>query len=83
MALNTDAKMFYDKAVQLADEADGCDDVNSTMAHTAVGNLYLELAKFAVSNHALVRGIDEGMPPVRTTPSANIATPPDGPHFWR
>lgn len=81
MALNEIAKQHYDDAVDYLVKADAVDDVNSSLCFTGMGQLSIELARFASENPALVAGIDPYQPP---TPEqmAVPAGPTTGPRFW-
>lgn len=78
--MNNEAKTHYDNAVHYLESADEIEDSTSCMCYTAMGQLSLELAKFALANHALVRGIDEDAIPAQPSPVS--PAPTGGPRVW-
>jgi hypothetical protein len=75
--MNDTAKALYDRAIRYLDNADEIEDSTSCMCYTAMGQLALDAARFALDNHALVRGIDEDSVPVGVSPE-----PTGGPKLW-
>lgn len=78
--MNQQAKALYDKAIGYLDAADEIEDSTSCMCYTAMGQLALDAARFALENHALVMGIDENAIPEQ--PSAFSPAPTGGPKVW-
>lgn len=87
MAINETAKGLWDKALDHLESAETVEDAPSSMVYTALGQLSLDLARFAVENHALVMGIDPYGPPVSGetpsgTPGGFRGGPTEGPKLW-
>lgn len=88
MAINNVARKHYSDAVEYLRIADDASDATTAIACTGMGQLAMELAKFAVANHALVTGIDEGaaepqpanMPGIQQNPQS--PAPMGGPKLW-
>lgn len=88
MALNNVARQHYTDAVDYLQAAANTEDLTTAIACTGMASASIELAKFAVDNHALVTGIDTGIPePVPATMPGiqqNPASPAPagGPQLW-
>lgn len=85
MAFNNVAKGHYDNSVAWLNLADETEDLTTQLAYASCANVALGLAWFAVQNHAVVIGIDEGLPgPVMQPHHQNPATPAPvgGPKVW-
>lgn len=78
--MNEYAKALYDRAIGYLDSADAIEDATSCMCYTAMGQLALDAARFALENRTLVAGIDEDAIPEQ--PSAFSPAPTGGPRVW-
>lgn len=88
MTLNNVARKYYLESVQAHEASQKTDDPTYAIAMSGIAAHALRLAEFAVHNHAIVLGVDEGVPEPQVNPLTSQMTqqrspsPVGGPQVW-